>query len=284
MLLIGRVTIKDRLLFSGFFKLFCLGYICTGLNGKPLSMRLGQLARKLAIRPSQIVEFLAAQNISLDESSNTRLEDDQVILIMKQFAPALGDTIAAREAADSPVVAEETPALNEATEAEDKSAEDLQTPSQVEESKAEVIKAPKVELSGLKVVGKIDLPELKKKDPTIAGIESPAENPGDAEKKGLPEGKKPSPYRREKPEQRPVRKNPIALQREREAQEAERKRQEKAKQEKEQRTKNYYNKVRAPAPTKRIKMLEDPTTEMSPAELKQAPRTWVGKFFNWLKT
>src|SRR5260221_11505809 len=59
-------------------------------------MRLGQLARKLAIRPSAIIEFLAAKNISLEESSNTRLEDDQVILIMNQFAAASTvDTISA---------------------------------------------------------------------------------------------------------------------------------------------------------------------------------------------
>jgi len=246
-------------------------------------MRLGQLARKLAIRPSQIVEFLAAHDISLDESSNTRLEDDQVILIMKQFAAA-GDKVAAPDAADEPMVAEEALSLNEATGVEDNSAEDLSTPSQVEEAKSEVIKAAKVELSGLKVVGRIDLPELKKKDPPAAGIESPVENPREAERKAQPEGKKPSPYKKEKPEQRPVRKNPIALQREREEQEAEKKRQEKAKQEKEQRTKNYYNKVRASVPTKRIKMVEDPTTEMSAAELKQAPRTWVGRFVSWLKT
>lgn len=240
-------------------------------------MRLGQLARKLALRPSQIVEFLANQNISLDESSNTRLEDDQVALIMRYFAPASVETVAASDA-DEPPVAEVAPGLNQATGVEDKSGEDLSRPSQVEEVKAEVIKAPKVELSGLKVIGKIDLPEVKKKEAPPA-----AESP---EVKGiaLPAGKKASPYKKEKPEQRAVRKNPIALQREREEQEAERKRQEKAKQEKEQRTKNYYNKVRASAPTKRIKMVEDPTTEMSAAELKQVPGTWIGKFINWLKT
>ena len=245
-------------------------------------MRLGQLARKLALRQSQIVEFLADQNIPLDESSNTRLEDDQVILIMKHFAPDSEETVAASDTVEPPV-AEVEPGLSLPTGVEDKSGEDLSPPSQVEEVKAEVIKAPKVELSGLKVVGKIDLPEIKKKDPPAAA-ESPVENPGEVKKNALPVGKKASPYKKEKPEQRPVRKNPIALQRERETQEAERKRQEKAKQEKEQRTKNYYNKVRASAPTKRIKMVEDPTTEMSAAELKQVPRTWIGKFINWLKT
>ena len=237
-------------------------------------MRLGQLARKLAVRPSEIVEFLATNNIPLDENSNTRLEDDQVALIMKEFGPGETADVVASGDAD----AAGAPGLNEPTGLELKSAENPSPPSLAEDVKVEVIKAPKVELSGLKVVGKIDLPEIKKKDPPAA-----AESP-EVKKNALPVGKKASPYKKEKPEQRTVRKNPIALQRERETQEAERKKQEKAKQEKEQRTKNYYNKVRASAPTKRIKMVEDPTTEMSAAELKQAPRTWVGRFFNWLKT
>jgi hypothetical protein len=32
-------------------------------------MRLGQLARKLAVIPAEIVEFLAANNIRIDEST-----------------------------------------------------------------------------------------------------------------------------------------------------------------------------------------------------------------------
>ena len=254
-------------------------------------MRLGQLARKMAVRPSEIVEFLAANNIPLDERSNTRLEDDQVILIMRRFAPASSeDAVAALvgtqdpETAEVPFPEEAATGQNERTGVEDKSAEYSSPSSQAEEVKVEVIKAPKVELSGLKVVGKIDLPELKKKDPPPAGIESPDENPKEEEKKPEPEGRKPSPYKKERTEQRPARKNPIALQREREAQEAERKRQAKAEQEKEKRTKNYYKKVQVSVPTKRIKMVEEPTTEMSAAELKEAPRTWVGKFLNWLKT
>jgi len=250
-------------------------------------MRLGQLARKLAVRPSEIVEFLAANNISLDESSNTRLEDDQVILIMKQFAATgTGDAVPALitfQAEDEvPLPAEGD--LKEQTEEENKSQEYLPPSGNDMEEKAAVIKAPKVELSGLKVVGKIDLPELKKKEPSTGGIESTDENRKKEETRAQPEEKKPSLYKKERTEQRPARKNPIALQREREAQEAEKMKLAKAEQEKEQRTKNYHKKVRVSAPTKRIKMVEEPTTEMSAAELKETPRTWVGKFLSWLKT
>ena len=249
-------------------------------------MRLGQLARKLAVRPSEIVEFLTANNIPLDESSNTRLEDDQVSLIMKQFAATgTGDavpaliTLQAEDEVSFPAEGD----LNEQTEEENKSPEYL-PPSGNDVEKAEVIKAPKVELSGLKVVGKIDLPELKKKEPSIGGVESTDENRKKAETRDQPEEKKLSFYKKERTEQRPARKNPIALQREHEAQEVERMRLAKAEQEKEQRTKNYHKKVKVSAPTKRIKMVEEPTTEMSAAELKETPRTWVGKFLSWLKT
>jgi hypothetical protein len=256
-------------------------------------MRLGQLARKLAIRQSEIVEFLAANNIPMDESSNTRLEEDQVILIMKQFAPAsTGDAAGALIPSGTPNVADvpfpaEVPTKrevqNERTGTEDKSLE-ISLPSHTaEEVKSEVIKAPKVELSGLKVVGKIDLTELKKKETPSSGIESTDENSGQAEKKQQAEGRKPPTFRKERTDQR-ARRNPIALQREREAQEADRKRQAKVEQEKEQRTKNYYKKVRGSAPTKRIKMVDEPTAEMTAAELRDTPRTWVGRFFNWLKT
>jgi hypothetical protein len=259
-------------------------------------MRLGQLARKLAMRPSAIIEFLAAKNISLEESSNTRLEDDHVILIMKEFAPAsTEDAITtlipsrdpdATEAQFTPEVPanQGTREPEDRTGMEDKSQETSPLSGPVEEVKTEVIKAPKVELSGLKVVGKIDLSELTKKEPPTTGIESAEENPREAEKKQRPQGKRPAPYTKDRTEQRPARKNPITLEREREAQEAEAKRQVKSEQEKEQRTKNYYKKVKISAPTKRIKMVDEPTTEMTAAELMETPRTLVGRFLKWLKS
>ncbi|HMI64457.1 MAG TPA: hypothetical protein VK517_00365 [Cyclobacteriaceae bacterium] len=258
-------------------------------------MRLGQLARKLAIRPSAIIEFLAAKNISLEESSNTRLEDDQVILIMSQFATAsTADAMPALtpsgdpDATDVPI-APEAPADHGAglpkdqTGMEDKPQESSPASGTVVEVR-DVIKAPKVELSGLKVVGKIDLPELRKKELPGSGIESSGDNPAETEKKVRLKEKSPSPYKNDRTEQRPARKNPMALQREREAQEAETRRQAKAEQEKEQRTKNYYKKVKVSAPTKRIKMVDEPTTEMTAAELRETPRTWIGRFLKWLKT
>ena len=58
-------------------------------------MRLAQLARKLVIRPTVIVEFLIEHNIQIEDGSNTRLEDDHVALIMQKFAPARAAEVAA---------------------------------------------------------------------------------------------------------------------------------------------------------------------------------------------
>src|SRR5687767_2505174 len=50
-------------------------------------MRLGQLARKLTLRQIEIVDFLASQNIQIEDGSNTRLEDQHADLVIAHFAP-----------------------------------------------------------------------------------------------------------------------------------------------------------------------------------------------------
>jgi hypothetical protein len=130
----------------------------------------------------------------------------------------------------------------------------------------EVIKAPKVELQGLKVLGKIDLPEPKKKE----GTEQTAEN-------------RPARERREKKFfERREKHNPIALQREREEREAEQKRQEKLKAEKELKTKRYLNKVK-PQTAKPVRLLREDVEEMRFEEEPQ-PKSMLGRFWKWLRT
>jgi len=49
-------------------------------------MRLGQLARKLNIKPNQIVSFLKKEHsISVDESLNSKIEDNILELVMTEF-------------------------------------------------------------------------------------------------------------------------------------------------------------------------------------------------------
>src|SRR5258708_24900607 len=122
-------------------------------------MRLGQLARKLAIRPVEIVDFLTGQNIPVDANSNTRLNNDQVALVILQFAPGQAKEVTAdltdEEEADINKVPLVKTVVTGPQTTRAAGTEILTTETSAE--KAELIKAPKVELPGLKVLGKIDI-------------------------------------------------------------------------------------------------------------------------------
>ena len=262
-------------------------------------MRLGQLARKLALRPLQIVDYLAAQQITPDEGSNARLSDEVTRRVVLHFAPErLNEIMAVEEKNAEPTV---TPApVQEEPVITNKQEEVIAveaTPSPVieaaeEKAEVEVIKAPKVELSGLKVLGKIELPEPKKKttpvtespEGTVVATEGEAEKIPVTEKKSRrPESKVNTQPRRDNYSQRSVR-NPIALQREEQARKEEERRKEKVEREKEKRTQYYLQRVKTGQPTKAAKMLSEPTESYSLKEERPTPKTWVGKFLRWLNT
>ena len=243
-------------------------------------MRLGQLARKLAMRPAEIVTFLSQQHIAIESGGNTRLEDEHVGLIMRKFAPELSEekiieAIAQGEEAASRM--DNTPVAN-TDSAESVAPADIQSPSgESPEEKIELIKAPKVELSGLRVLGKIDLPENKKKEvpPTVESTETAPPSTSDKRRPYQP--------RRERASA-PSQKNPIALQREREAHEAEERRRAEIERDKEKRALHYRKKVKVAPPSKRVRMVDEPVEELSAAELMEPPKTWLGKFLRWLNT
>ncbi len=279
-------------------------------------MRLGQLARKLAIIPAEIVDFLATNNIRIDENTNTRLEHEQLIQVVKHFAPARIEeftTPAIDETQDIveepvlqekpvlqietviPEVIEPEPVLTTPDILQEMAVTDERNviPDVEQEQKIEVIKAPKVELAGLKVLGKIELPQPKKKEPKPeTETESPEQTATtpDAESKSFshtrkegrrkshPKSDQSSDYRNKRP-----RKNPVALQREREAYEAELKREADAKAEKERRTLYYQQRVKASVPTKPARLIDEPVMEMT-GDLSKAPTTWLGKFWKWFRS
>jgi hypothetical protein len=260
-------------------------------------MRLAQLARKLAIRPTEIVEFLTERNIQIDNESNTRLEDDHVALIMQKFAPARAAEVAAelvreKESELEVIASAETSITSEAISSEEMNrVENISNENEPQPEKIELIKAPKVELSGLKVLGKIELPEPKKKETQtqpeeIVGDQPPKEetvvqaSPRYQEKRKQ-ENRKPYPNKRESSD-RPKATNPIALQREREALEAEKRRRAQAEEEKEKRTQHYLKKVKVVAPTKSAKLIKEEVEEMT--LLAPVPKTWWGRFMRWLNT
>ncbi len=187
-------------------------------------MRLGQLARKLSLKPLEIVDFLAGQSIQIDSGNNTRLEDEHVKLVLQKYAP--GELMENVEKAIEEEEVIEIPTIESVNEA---ASFDMVIPEKInstpEEERVEVIKAPKIELSGLKVLGKIDLPEPKKKEPIVSEDGTVKEPVGLGQQDSRRVIRKSVPQR-SNPSQRPV-KNPIALQREREAKEEEQKRKKK---------------------------------------------------------
>lgn len=250
-------------------------------------MRLGQLARKLALRQTEIVDFLASKNIQIDDGSNTRLNDEHVTLVMTHFAP---DTINALkvesfhdEKSDDTftdtITEKITPQQNENPEvllAEAPTTEleiEKQNETKSPEGQVEIIRAPKVELPGLKVIGKIEIPESKKKDTPVKEEASSVEKNDSAKAVAKSQSQeKRTPQRIKEREDRP-RRNPIAIQREREAMEAEQKRREEAAREKERRTQNYLKKIKTSQPVKPARLINEQVVEMS-AEMNNVPKTW----------
>ena len=262
-------------------------------------MRLGQLARKLALRPSQIVDYLATKQIFPDEGSNARLSDEVTVRVVLHFAPGrLNEIMTVEDKNPEPVAipapVNEEPVITQTVE-EVVTVEATPSPMmEVTEEKpeVEVIKAPKVELSGLKVLGKIELPESKKKiAPVTESQEGTGETATAGEQENIPATEKkqrrPEPrvntQRRDNYPQRPVR-NPIAVQREEQARKEEEKRKAKLEREKEKRTQYYFQRVKTGQPTKAAKIVDEPTESLSWKEEKPAPKTWFGKFLRWLNT
>lgn len=232
-------------------------------------MRLGQLARKLDVRPIQIVEFLATQNIQMDNGTNVRMNPEHVDLAVQYFSPGLSVEDTGDDQSD--MYAEPTEKNSELINSEfsdEPQAENQDSGPAIE--RGEVIKAPKIELSGLKVLGKIELPEDRKKQP-----DQTADGTGK-----IKEARKEE--RRPKESRRNIPKNPIALQREREALEARKKREEENRLRKERRTQNYLKKVKAPQPTKAARIFNEETQQMSAAELQEPPKSLWGRFVKWL--
>ena len=165
-------------------------------------MRLGQLSRQLDVDTKKIVKFLGKENIVVDDNPNTKLDDNQIELVIAHFeikeeeAPTIEEP-AFQSILDISNEKEEKPKeelIQEETKEEtvEETKEELPTkidlskfeskpkpkkivkgdknffPAEDQEeeeiTKAELLPTEKVQLDGIKVVGKIDLPEKPKKE------------------------------------------------------------------------------------------------------------------------
>lgn len=246
-------------------------------------MRLGQLARKLSLRPSQLVDFLAEKSIQTEEGSNTRLVDEHTQLIVKHFAPERLEEIM-KPVVEEVALPEAKPILEESiqSEFELKVVEPIvvfEDKLKDEQSEPEIIRVQKIELSGLKVLGKIELPEPKKKE------SKPEEEPS-SEEQQKPERRnleKSKPQKRER-DQRTWR-NPLEVQRQRETRDLEEKRKVEIERDKEKRKHHYQNKVKQITQPKRSTPSKEEIVKMKRAvETRPLPKTWIGKFFRWWTT
>ncbi|MFZ2906394.1 MAG: hypothetical protein WAZ98_09340 [Cyclobacteriaceae bacterium] len=242
-------------------------------------MRLGQLARKLSLRPSQIVDFLAQQNIQIEDGSNTRMDEGHVELVVRHYAPEILEQIV--QEADEPEITTANATASVVEESNTVVDEVEKSDLPVGEGEPEVIRVQKVELSGLKVLGKIDLPEPKKKEPATA--QQPESQSSDAGTKPLHSKKKTDRRGKERSYQRPSR-NPIEVQREREAREAEAKRQATIANEKEKRKKHYEERRKAAFQPKRVKPVKEQPEARTSFDKRPVPTTWFGKFLRWWTT
>ncbi len=247
-------------------------------------MRIGQLARRLGLPPSDILGYLAGRNLvpesGPDAGANSRLSDEHVSIVVNHFAPGkLAEivSISEQESVEAPKIEEQQEPVAEevASVVEDMSSVTEEVSLEdVQPQPVEVIRVSKVELQGLKVLGKIELPQPKKKTEDVVEGEAPAQETSAPVR----------PPRKQYPKRNDRRdrqwKNPIELKRQREAEEAERRRQEQAEKQKEKKANHYYSKVKS-VPTKAVRRIEEQTV-VEDIEVKEPPKSIVGKFIKWL--
>lgn len=244
-------------------------------------MRLAQLARKIGVKPSEIATFLANKNLPIEDSSNAKVADDQLEIVLLEYAPSMLPSLEVGEPQEMAEEKTEPTSVAERLDVpEDIGLAETDEPSEIiieenDETTKEVIKPVLVELPGLKVVGKIDLPEPKKKE---------EENLKDSEEKLPVKETIERPRRRNvsRENERRPRKNSVVLQREREAREALKRKQEEKEREKELRTQRYLKKVKnytpPPQPIKRKKHEEEYEVY---TEEPEKPKSLIGKILNW---
>lgn len=253
-------------------------------------MRLGQTSRALEIPSHKIVELVNENFREINDHPNVKLTDEEFEFVQNHFAPP-GEEVPIEPAGET------TPDTTIDSPIEDGKPE-KEVPEFIEELRPKVItleqdfnektedlesyKAEKVTLDGLKVLGKIDLPEPKVKEP----------------KEATEEDEKP---RRRKFEKRPDRdrrnrrngKKTLSPAEERAKAErvAYRKKIEEEKRQKELKKKHYEQnvktKIQPPKPKKKKKLVEEtvpaPTTPTNKAPKKDIHKaTGLKRLWLWL--
>ncbi len=189
--------------------------------------RLSQVARKLNVGRTTIIEFLSDKGFEVDSSPNSKISEEQFDMLSKEFADSAHDkeeasgltigtkhtdNLVIKSGQESPVVEnkdeeriliKDNVAGEPIKEKSDRPPEIPKKEEPKEEEKVERVDLTSGRLSGPKVVGKIDLDEKKK--PKKAA----------AEKKEEPEAKKKEEEPKKK-EEAPKKEEPAAVEKEEE--------------------------------------------------------------------
>jgi hypothetical protein len=272
-------------------------------------MRLGQLARKVSVHSSEIVGFLGSKNIIVEEAgNNARISDEHAKLVFERFAPNLlvAPLVEVVEEISEPMLEVTAPVIEElklesiepSVEVETdiiQASHEIVDEARGDDELPDLIKASKMELKGLTVLGKIELPGAKKKEISadeLAVSELPASelpvpeivnSPEIPSRPVVPARQKKDFRENRRTSERP-RKNPVALKREREEKEAEERRMEEAIRQKEKRTQYYQSRVKPSVPTKAARIIDEPLYHSSETPVRDQPKTIWGKFLRWLTT
>ncbi len=252
-------------------------------------MRLAQLARKLSLKSTAIVDFLATQGVVIEDSPNAKIDELHVRSVITHFAPALleaeAEAIVQEQELLEATVNTETITMPPVIEiakpiAEEKeAATDIILPVETVEELPDVIRAPKIELSGLKVLGKIELPEKKKKEEQEASLTGDVLETEATEPRIKPREKKLTDRKRA---ERPKR-NPLSEARERERREQEEKRKAEEEKRKELRKQKYLQTRQAKAPSRVEKVKVEKEIKKAPTKKKkEEPVSLFTRFMRWL--
>lgn len=285
-------------------------------------MRLAQISRKLKVKSSEVVAFIEQQfETQIENAPNVKIPDAFVGTIIDQFTK--------KESTSIPESGQ-MKAKSELTETEQKEEiETTATPSNIvkkeegiHETKAEsenlgeeksteepeilniedgVIKAPKVEVQGIKVVGKIELPktkedaveELSNEKQIEKDTETTATEPTEeAEKKSKlsPVQKKKKSKHKKKSERKPTshqEQQALAQKRHEERVREEKlleKEKKKAHYEKMMQERQQKSSKKSKTSPSKLKEISKKNKSAQPKPTKKEPKTLWGKFMRWLNT
>ena len=152
-------------------------------------MRLGQLARELKIKPSEIVKFLKDEaKVEIENGPNTKLDDEHVSLVTDKFVTVVVEEIKVETEEKKENLTEkknETPTSKKPVEKETRISdgdEVFPDPKTIAvDPNAELIKARKPTFQEFKVVDKIDLPETNAK--TVIEVDGVMLSPEEVEQR-----------------------------------------------------------------------------------------------------